>query len=102
MRYSVGMTAVLLKAVLLKAVLLKDAKDCLEELLVVFNIVLPNIVASNKGEEVVIAKEDGGTFKVVSTETPAKNKRCLVGSAKGKVWMADNVNEPLEDFNDHI
>ena len=82
MRYNVRMTVVLLK----------DAKDRLEELL----------AASAKGEEVVIAREDGSTFKVVPAETPAKKKRGLVGSAKGKVWMADDFDAPLEDFEDYM
>jgi len=81
-RYNVRMTVVLLK----------DAKDRLEELL----------AASAKGEEVVIAREDGSTFKVVPAETPAKKKRGLVGSAKGWFKMADDFDEPLEDFKDYM
>lgn len=73
-------------------VLLKDAKDRLEELL----------AASAGGEEVVIAREDGSTFKLIPTATPAKKKRGLVGSAKGQVWMSDDFDEPLEDFKDYM
>lgn len=81
-RYNVCMTVVLLK----------DAKDRLEELL----------AASAQGEEVVITREDGSTFKLIPTETPAKKKRGLVGSAKGWFTMADDFDEPLEDFKDYM
>lgn len=73
-------------------VLVKDAKDRLEELL----------AASAEGEEVVIAREDGSTFRVIPTETPVKKKRGLVGSAKGQVWMAEDFDEPLKDFDDYM
>lgn len=81
-RYTVSMTVVPVK----------DAKDRLDELL----------AASAKGEEVVIAREDGSAFKLVPTESPPKKKRGLIGSAKGKVWMADDFDEPLEDFKEYM
>jgi antitoxin (DNA-binding transcriptional repressor) of toxin-antitoxin stability system len=69
----------------------KDAKDRLDELL----------TASVKGEEVLIVGESGHVFKLTLT-TPAKTKRRLIGSAKGQIWMADDFDEPLEDFKEHM
>lgn len=54
-----------------------------------------------KGEEVVIVGEDGTIFKLVLSGTGEK-KRGLVGSAKGQVWMADDFDEPLEDFKEYM
>jgi antitoxin (DNA-binding transcriptional repressor) of toxin-antitoxin stability system len=62
----------------------KDAKDRPDELL----------TASAKGEEVLIAGEDGHMFKLTLT-TATKKKRGLIGSAKGQIWMADDFDEPL-------
>lgn len=94
--YTIGMTVVLLQ----------DAKDRLEELL----------TASAKGEEVVIVREDGSTFKLVpegrsadsppadlpAADTPAKKKRGLIGSGKGWFTMSADFDEPLEDFEEYM
>ena len=50
-----------------------------------------------KGEEIVITQDD----KPVATISPIKRplKR---GSAKGKVWMSDDFDEPLEDFQEYM
>lgn len=65
-------------------VALKDAQAKLAELL----------EEAAKGKEVVIAKEDGSTFKIVPTiGVGRREKRGLVGSAKGKVWLADDFDE---------
>jgi antitoxin (DNA-binding transcriptional repressor) of toxin-antitoxin stability system len=69
----------------------KEAKARLDELL----------TEAAKGEEVVIAGEDGATFKLVLTETPSKKRR-LIGSAKGQIWMADDFDAPLEDFKEYM
>ena len=45
------------------------------------------------GEEVVITREDGSTFKIVPVAPYPK-----FGSAKGLVKMAEDFDEPLEDF----
>jgi len=70
----------------------KEAKARLDELL----------TEAAKGEEVVIASEDGGTFKLVLSAAPPKKKRGLVGSAKGQIWMSDDFDEPLEDFREYM
>ena len=49
-----------------------------------------------RGEEVIITRGDGASFKIVpvTSEKPIPT----FGSAKGLVEMADDFDEPLEDF----
>jgi len=45
------------------------------------------------------------TGPVILTFTPAKEEQKRVpvfGCAKGQFWMADDFNEPLEDFKDYM
>jgi prevent-host-death family protein len=48
------------------------------------------------GEEVVITREDGATFKIVSVALMPPSPK--FGSAKGRVKMMEDFDEPLEDF----
>jgi prevent-host-death family protein len=47
-----------------------------------------------RGEEVIITRSDGTSFKLV----PVTELRPKFGSAKGLVEMSDDFDEPLEDF----
>ena len=67
-------------------VILKDAEGRLAELI--------DEVA--KGEEVVITREDGATFKIVPVAPLVPYPK--FGSAKGLVKMTEDFDEPLEDF----
>ena len=49
-----------------------------------------------KGEEVVIIREDGTTFKIIPVAVSAPYPK--FGSAKGLVHIAEDFDEPLEDF----
>ena len=61
-----------------------------------------------KGEEIVITKDNKPVAKIspiapLSTRRVAPVLRPLKrGSAKGKVWMSDNFDEPLEDFKEYM
>ena len=48
------------------------------------------------GEEVVITRDDGATFKIIPVVpiTPAPK----FGSAKGQVKLAGDFDDPLDDF----
>jgi antitoxin (DNA-binding transcriptional repressor) of toxin-antitoxin stability system len=48
------------------------------------------------GEEVVIKREDGTTFKIVPVARISPSPK--FGSAKGRVKMTEDFDEPLEDF----
>ena len=52
-----------------------------------------------QGEDVIIKKSNKPIVKLVIVDE-LKNKRKL-GSAKGKVIIADDFDEPLEDFKDY-
>ncbi len=49
-----------------------------------------------KGEEIVITQDDKPVAKISPCQRPLKR-----GSAKGKVWMSDDFDEPLEDFKEY-
>jgi len=51
----------------------------------------------DRGEEVVITRGDGATFKLVPSLSQSK-PRPQFGSARGEVWMSDDFDEPLEEF----
>jgi prevent-host-death family protein len=48
------------------------------------------------GEEVVITREDGATFKIIPVALMPPFPK--FGSAKGRVKMTEDFDEPLEDF----
>ena len=49
------------------------------------------------GEEIVITQDDKPVAKISPIQRPLKR-----GSAKGKVWMSDDFDEPLEDFKAYM
>ena len=55
------------------------------------------IEAANKGEEIIITKDDQPIAKLV----PFKRGR-RAGSAKGLVTISEDFDEPLEEFKDYM
>ena len=53
------------------------------------------------GDEVVITENDQPVAKLVISE-PKKQWPCKAGSAKGKIWMAPDFDEPLEEFKEYM
>ncbi len=53
------------------------------------------------GDELVITENSEPVAKLARTE-PRKQWPCKAGSAKGKIWMAPDFNEPLEDFREYM
>jgi antitoxin (DNA-binding transcriptional repressor) of toxin-antitoxin stability system len=74
----------------MRPIQLQEAQNRLPELI--------NAVAH--GEEVVIERGDGMTFKIVLVAPVKPYPR--FGSAKGLVEIADHFDEPLEDFKDYM
>jgi prevent-host-death family protein len=68
-------------------VTLEEAQDRLPEL----------VAAAERGEEVVITRENQPTIKLVPV---VANRQ--PGSAKGLIWMADDFDAPLEDFKEYV
>ncbi len=54
--------------------------------------------AALRGEQVVIKKASGETIELV----PQTQRTRVFGSLKGKIKMADDFDEPLEDFADYM
>ncbi len=57
------------------------------------------IQAAVNGEEIVIAQDEKTAVRLVPTSTA--KPRPKFGSAKGKIIVPDDFNEPLEDFADY-
>ena len=74
----------------MQQIALKDAETRLIEL----------IGMAEVGEEVIIAKEDGSTFKIVPVLSTKPYPK--FGSAKGLIEMSDDFDDPLEDFEDYM
>ena len=49
-----------------------------------------------KGEEIIITQDDKPVAKISPIKRPLER-----GSAKGKVWMSDDFDKPLEDFEEY-
>lgn len=49
-----------------------------------------------RGEEVVIIRDDGVTFKIISVPSIPPSPK--FGSAKGRVYIREDFDAPLEDF----
>jgi len=55
---------------------------------------------ADRGEEVVIIRGDGASFKLISL--PKRTPRPTFGSAKGDIWMSEAFDAPLDDFEDDV
>jgi antitoxin (DNA-binding transcriptional repressor) of toxin-antitoxin stability system len=60
------------------------------------------IEAALRGEDVLItARNERGERTVRIVAIPDKEPRRKAGSLKGKIWMSDDFDEPLDDFKDY-
>ena len=50
-----------------------------------------------KGEEIIITENNQPIAKISPIKKPLKR-----GSAKGKVWMSEDFDEPLADFDEYM
>ena len=60
---------------------------------------LTKLIAAAGGEEVIITRSDGASFKIVPISAVAAIPK--FGSAKGCVKMSDDFDEPLENFEEY-
>lgn len=58
------------------------------------------IDAAVRGEKVFITREDEKTVQLVPV--PENKPRPVFGSAKGLIWMADDFDAPLADFDEYM
>lgn len=54
---------------------------------------------ATQGEEVVITRKDGASWKIVPV--PAEPPVPRFGSAQGRIRIADDFDAPLPDFEDY-
>lgn len=63
---------------------------------------LPELIdAALREEEVVIVKDELSAIKLIPA-SPIKRYPAKAGSAKGQIWMSDDFDEPLEEFEDYM
>jgi prevent-host-death family protein len=55
------------------------------------------LAAVERGEDVVIARRNKPVARLVPVEPEQPGKQRPFGLAKGKVWMSDDFNDPLDD-----
>jgi antitoxin (DNA-binding transcriptional repressor) of toxin-antitoxin stability system len=60
------------------------------------------VEAALQGEEIVILKDNQPVVKLTLLEPLQKRRPAKAGSAKGQVWMSEDFDEPLEDFNEYM
>jgi antitoxin (DNA-binding transcriptional repressor) of toxin-antitoxin stability system len=54
------------------------------------------------GDDVVITREDHAAVRLVPVDNGGATSRPIVGAAKGTVlFMADDFDAPLDDFDDY-
>ncbi len=70
---------------------LKQAKNQLDKL-------LETVI---EGQEIIITENNDPVIKLSPIKREKKPPR-KPGSAEGKVWIADDFDAPLEDFEDYM
>jgi antitoxin (DNA-binding transcriptional repressor) of toxin-antitoxin stability system len=60
------------------------------------------IDAALAGEEIIIIREQHPVVKLMPLAALPKRYPAKAGSAKGLVWMADDFDEPLEEFEEYM
>jgi antitoxin (DNA-binding transcriptional repressor) of toxin-antitoxin stability system len=71
---------------------------------------LPELAeAAFRGEEVLITEDKDGNERVLKLVAIPQNiagaqerGRPQFGSARGKIWMSDDFDEPLEEFEEYM
>jgi prevent-host-death family protein len=53
------------------------------------------------GEEIILTDHDSPVVKMIPLYDP-QSPRGLVGSLKGKIWIADDFDETPEDFKGYL
>ena len=64
---------------------------------------LPELIEAAKGgEEIIITKDEQPVVKLVLVPPVKKRRPAKAGTAKGLITIADDFDEPLEDFKDYM
>jgi antitoxin (DNA-binding transcriptional repressor) of toxin-antitoxin stability system len=63
---------------------------------------LPELIEeAASGEDVVISRGDGASFRLVPVIEPERRPR-KAGSLKGRIHIADDFDDPLPDFEEYM
>lgn len=54
------------------------------------------------GEEIIITNGKTPAARLVPIDKPPALKERRFGGLKGKIWIADDFDAPLEDFKDYM
>lgn len=64
---------------------------------------LPELIEAAKGgEEIIITKDEQPVVKLVPVPPVKKRRPAKAGTAKGLITIADDFDEPLEDFKGYM
>lgn len=55
---------------------------------------------ADQGEEAVITRADGASFQLAPLSK--SEPRPTFGSAEGEIWMSEDFDAPLDEFEDHM
>lgn len=71
---------------------LTDAAEHLNEL----------VRAAVEGDTILIETEDEQVVQIVPVEVQKPKKHRQFGNAKGQIWMSDDFDDPLPDFEEYM
>ena len=64
---------------------------------------LPELIAATQQGEKVVILDQGKTVAALLPSEEEQGKRAsLFGAFKGKIWMSEDFDEPLEDLKDYM
>ena len=58
--------------------------------------------AAMRGEEILVTANGELNATIQLVPRTAEERRPQFGSAKGKIWMADDFDAPLEEFKEYM
>lgn len=56
----------------------------------------------SQGEEVLITKKDQPIARLTAPSSSSKTKERQFGSVEGEIWMSEDFDEPLDDFEAYM
>ena len=53
------------------------------------------------GEDVLIMKDDRPFVRLTAPVSPVKKRKRQFGIVEGEIWMSDDFDEPLDEFQEY-
>jgi len=57
---------------------------------------------ASQGEEVLITKEGRPLARLTAPLSSSTRQQRQFGSIEGEIWMSEDFDEPLDDFEEHV